>query len=117
MRRWSCWAAATLAVLAAGCGPYFEYIPVAPVPRQLYVHGAAEVQTFLFTPPARPHVDIAMLRVTTNDATVEEMIALLRAKAGQFGCDALLVTSVKVLVHPSMEGSCEIYIDAPPART
>jgi hypothetical protein len=111
-----------LAALVCGCAPFTQYIPLVDAPRPLQVHDAAQVQTFFVTPPARPHVDIGMLRAVAPDGTPEQMVALLRATAGQHGCDALLVTNVKVYdrggsTGATVEGSCEVYIDAPTTTT
>jgi len=122
MKPGSRWPAAILAVLAAACSAYPEYIPVVPAPRQLQWRAAAQVQAFLVTPPARPHVDIGMLQAIAYDKTVEQMIALLRTTAGQHGCDALVVTSLHVSPRglstlASIDGSCEVYTDAPATAT
>jgi hypothetical protein len=122
MRRGSCWSAAMLAVLAAGCALYPpDYIPVIPPPRQLQVRGAAEVATFLVTPPARAHLDIGMVRAYSYATTVEQLVVRLRMTAGRHGCDALVITSINLEPRGLstagwIEGSCEIFTD-PPAPT
>jgi hypothetical protein len=55
----------------------------------------------------------------SESETVQQMMNLVRAAAGQHGCDALLVTRVTVrsagFSSPaSIEGSCEVYTDVPP---
>jgi hypothetical protein len=123
VRRGNCWSAAILAILGAGCvSARAEYIPVVPAPRQLQLHGAAQVQTFLVTPPGRPHLDIGMLHVATCGQTLEQTMVLLRTTAGQRGCDAVVITNLNVFEHGRgtctsgsiIDGSCEVYTDAPP---
>jgi hypothetical protein len=111
---------AAFAVLAAGCAARVEYVAMIPAPRQLYIHSPDKVETLLVTPAARPHVDIGMLRVNWwgyHDETREQMMDLLRAAAGQHGCDALVVTRVDLHISQhspaSIEGSCEVYRDIP----
>jgi hypothetical protein len=114
-------AVGTFAVLAAGCAAKVEYVAMVPAPRQLYSHSPDQVETLLVTPAARPHVDIGMLRVRWmgyHDETREQMMDLLRAAAGQHGCDALVITRVDLHISQhspaSIEGSCEVYRDIPP---
>jgi hypothetical protein len=110
------------ALLVVGCAAEVQYVPLLPAPRQLYVRGSAQVDLFMVTPPPRPHLDIGMLRlawVDSGTATVPQMMNLVRATAGQHGCDALLVTRVTVptvasSLPGSIEGSCEVYTDVPP---
>ena len=111
----------TFAVLAAGCAANVEYVAMVPAPHQLYSHSPDQVETLLVTPAARPHVDIGMLRVRWwgyHNETREQMMDLLRATAGRYGCDALIVTRVDVHISQhspaSIEGSCEVYRDIPP---
>ncbi len=111
------WLAAA-AVLAAGCGPYADYVPVFPPPRPLQARTAAQVDIFLVTPPARPHADIGMLWVATKDGTLEQMLTLLRVTAGQHGCDAVVVTRVAsrsagLSTAVDLEASCEVYTSPP----
>jgi hypothetical protein len=88
------------------------------------VRAPNQVETFVVTPPSRPHVDIGMLQVIrhSGDESFDQMLALLRTAAAQHGCDALLVTSVdtRALKYSSgsIVGSCEVFTDvqsAPPA--
>jgi len=108
------------AILAGGCGASVEYVPMVPAPRPLYRHSPEQVETLLVTPVVRPHLDIGMLRVTWlgyHNETREQMMDLLRAAAGQHGCDALVVTRVDLHISQhspaSIEGSCEVYRDIP----
>ena len=120
MERGSCWSVAVLGVLAAGCGPWVEYTPVIPAPRQLQVRGAGQVQIVLITPPARPHVDIGLLRVgwsNTDEDTLERHMELLRTAAGQHGCDVVVVTRIVDRLPGSIEGSCEVFTDVPAPTT
>jgi len=110
------------ALLAVGCAAEVQYVPMLAAPRQLYVRAPAQVEVFVVTPPPRPHVDIGMLNLAwagSEGETVQQMMNLVRAAAGQQGCDALLVTRVAVRAvgfssPGSIEGSCEVYTDLPP---
>jgi hypothetical protein len=110
-------AAAMLAVLTTGCAPDLQFVQVVAAPRSLQVRGPAEVQTFLVTPPARRHLDIATLWTSAYGKTVDELIVTFRTLAGRHGCDALVITNLTMSTRGWstlgwIEGSCEIYSDA-----
>lgn len=108
----------TLAVTAGGCAARIAYIPMVDPPRPLYVRAPAQVETYVVTPPARPHVDLGLVQVIrgAGDQSIGEMLYLLRVAAAERGCDALVITMIdtrRAKNSPvSVEGSCEIYTDA-----
>lgn len=103
------------ALLVAGCAPQVFYTPVVRSPRPLTARPVEEVETFLVTPPSRPHTDVGVLQVTGAGFGTKELIRVLRARAARVGCDALLITSIDLRVSdatsPSIQGSCVVYND------
>jgi hypothetical protein len=107
-----------LAIAAGGCAPRIAYIPMVEPPRPLYVRAPAQVETYVVTPPARPHIDLGLVQVIrgASDRSIGEMLDLLHVAAAERGCDALVITMIdtrRAKYSPvSVEGSCEIYTDA-----
>jgi len=104
------------ALLVAGCAPKVFYTPVVRSPRRLTARPIEEVETFLITPPSRPHTNVGLLQVSAGDEyTTKEMLRDLRARAARIGCDAVLITSIdqRVTRHTSasIQGSCIVYND------
>jgi hypothetical protein len=82
-------------VWALGCGTVVQATPINPAPRPLVPRAAHSVQIFLNSPPPEPHVDIALLEVRQDEGFnrmgTDYMIQRLREKAGELGCDAVLI--------------------------
>jgi hypothetical protein len=82
--------------LAAGCGTYAEATPLNAPPRALNPRAAETVEVYASSPPSEPHVDVAIIRVDQTVGAPHEgldtMVAELREKAGQMGCDALFIS-------------------------
>ena len=101
-----------------GCGAHVAYIPLVSPQRPLYARAPAQVERYVVTPPARPHVDVGMVQVISGagEQTIDEMLDMLRVEAGQRGCDAIVITMIdtrRAKYSPvSVEGSCEVYTDA-----
>jgi hypothetical protein len=104
---------------ASACADRIVYIPIAKAPNALTLHSPDQVELLAVTPPSKPHIDIALLQLVhgpnDNGNDVAAMMATLRAQAGRYGCDALLITMVDVRYSmgspTSIEGSCVVYTD------
>ncbi len=78
-----------------GCGTFVDATPLNPAPRALSPRPAEQVEVYASSPPTRPHVDIALIQadqINGSSADLAAMVAKLREKAGQMGCDALFVS-------------------------
>jgi|JI10StandDraft_1071094.scaffolds.fasta_scaffold00285_23 hypothetical protein len=77
-------AASLLAVATlTGCGA-IQVVPLNPAPRPMPARPAAEVEMYTAQRPARPYIEVASLSAWNELVDV-------RARAGQLGCDALIV--------------------------
>jgi hypothetical protein len=106
-----------LAVTTAGCAARIEYVPLVEPQRPLYVRAPAQVETYVVTPPTRPHVDLGLVQVIRGlaDQSIGDMLDLLHVAAAERGCDAIVITMIdtrRAKYSPvSVEGSCEVYTD------
>jgi hypothetical protein len=83
----------------------------------------AVVEVFASGPPARPHVDVAYLRVDGYEPTAV-LLDTLRASAAAHGCDALVITDSahrlvggrSHMIVDELAGACIAYTDAAPSR-
>lgn len=93
------------AIALAGCfGPYTRVTPLNPSPRPVTPRPAMAVEMYTTNTPTRPYVETASLE--WNDSTAA------RERAGQLGCDALVVVrqgSGSVL----SAGTCVVWNDQP----
>jgi hypothetical protein len=83
------------ALVLGGCGTFVEATALNAPPRTLSPRAADAVEVYSSSPPAKPHVDVALIQADQiNGMQVElpEMIAKLREKAGQMGCDAIFIS-------------------------
>jgi hypothetical protein len=131
-------------LFAAGCAENVAYTPLNAPPRRMAARPVTAVAVFTVTPPRRAHTDIGLLRVvggtpppSTHAAIgfdtpapvsahdeAQGMIAALRERAAEIGCDAIVVTSIdRPLIWepwveyggarlPSAQASCVVYPDA-----
>jgi hypothetical protein len=78
-----------------GCaGTSLAYTAIRESPVPLRSRPAAQVEVFMTKPPERPHVELGIVESqqepgSTDDAP--DVIAKMRALAGQHGCDALVI--------------------------
>jgi hypothetical protein len=117
--------------LCFGCGLDTSVTTVNQPPRQLFKKTPESVEVYTSSPPARPHVDLAILEVVEQAGSSEfdtgEMLAKLRQLAADHGCDAIHVSGtlnrgpgVDALLtdYPaSREGlaaTCIVYTDVTP---
>lgn len=124
-----------LAVLAgsllAGCGTFTDFTPINAPPHPLQPRSAASVEVFSSGPPARRHVDVALVEVEQTHSLNEQgtglMIQRMREQAAAIGCDAIVLRGVTDhqgaqpgsgwdLVDPGStkrEATCVVYDDEP----
>jgi hypothetical protein len=91
-------ALAALALAWAACAhparPQVRYTETTPAPAQTR-RAPEDIAIFALAPPPREHVNAGVLeaRVShSNDAPRQDMLAALRARAAEVGCDALVLT-------------------------
>jgi hypothetical protein len=86
-----------LASTLFGCSTFVTATQINPPPRPLVPRDASSVQVIASTPPAEPHVDVALLQVEQqegfNRQGTDYMIQRLREKAAELGCDAVYIKS------------------------
>lgn len=127
--RWPLWFLLITASLLGGCGPTFEAIQINRPPHKLHARQPRSVRMFA-SPPARPHVDVAILQVAQLDLIDgDDRVGILRemrARAAEIGCDGVVLgqhgrrsgvdtTTPLYLVGGgstnSWEGTCIVYDD------
>jgi hypothetical protein len=96
----------SLSAGVVGCETSVSDTRINPSPRPLPARGYESVEVFSSAPPARAHVDIAILEVeqdnSTDDHPSELIIQRLRERAGAMGCDAVLLGATQELTHPDL---------------
>jgi hypothetical protein len=99
-------------LLVSGCADSLFYTQLNAPLRPLLPRPIAAVETFALKPPARAHTEVGLIQVIrfSNDGDLHEMIASLRARAAEIGCDAILITSIDRRA-PSIQASCIVYND------
>jgi hypothetical protein len=84
-----------LAFSLCGCSTFVTATHINPSPRPLVPRDASSVQVIASTPPAEPHVDVALLQVEQqegfNRQGTDYMVQRLREKAAELGCDAVYI--------------------------
>jgi hypothetical protein len=107
--------------VVTGCGTWVTDTQINAAPRPLVARGYAAVEVFSSAPPARAHVDVALLKVEQMNATDDNwgdlMIQRLRERAGAMGCDAVFIGATQERAAPdlltsgsrTMTATCIIY--------
>jgi hypothetical protein len=120
-----------LGCLCFGCGLDVSVTSVNSPPRQLWKKAPESVEVYTSSPPARPHVDVAILEVAGQSGSAGfdtgGMLAKLREVAADHGCDAIHVSGalnrgpgIDALLtdYPAaregLSATCIVYTDAPP---
>lgn len=111
-----------LSVVVAGCGTWVTDTQINPAPRPLFARGYESVEVFSSAPPARAHVDVALLKVDQTNAIDDHlgeqlMIQRLRERAGAMGCDAVFIGATQERAAPdlltsgsrTMTATCIVY--------
>ena len=113
-----------IAGLAMSCGTSVSFIPLnePPGPRASKPPEAVEVLTA--GPPNRPYVEVGLLEARQDSAYSLDgsarIIAEMRERAAELGCDALVVTGSSDIVQPDFlsdtvdtlrgyRGTCIVY--------
>jgi len=109
---------ALLVVLACGCTiTSGSYTQLNPSPRALYVRAPQQVELFASSAPQRAHVDVGLITIEEGDVgkgRPDELLAMLREMAGQYGCDAVVVAPPAWQSHSRRSykvysGTCVVY--------
>jgi hypothetical protein len=117
-------------VLVVGCATAARsstFVPTNASPRPLWSKSPSEVAV-VSTPPARAFVEIGLVESWPSgywEEGPQGVLDKMRADAGRYGCDALLITGVNQSDPPDIgrprmgyHGACLVYPDAvPPAPT
>jgi hypothetical protein len=88
-----------LMLALAGCGTTVTAHMINPPPQPMRPRPAQEVQLFTSAPPARPYVDVAYLEAEQQSEMsfddTQQFFTKLRERAGEMGCDAVVIGSPK----------------------
>jgi hypothetical protein len=110
-----------LCVVLTGCGTWVTDTQINLAPHALFPRGYESVEVFSSVPPARPHVDVALLQVDQMNAMDEHlrelMVQRLRERAGAMGCDAVFIGATQERAAPdlltsgsrTMSATCIVY--------
>jgi hypothetical protein len=83
-------------LVLGGCGTFVNAAALNAPPRPLTPRPADAVEVYSSSPPAKAHVDVAIIQADQinrmSEAELPEMIAKLREKAGEMGCDAIFIS-------------------------
>ncbi len=99
---------------AVGCGASTSVQTTAlhQPPRPLVPRRPEAIEIFSKGPPAEPHVDVALFAVERTrglDAPgTDSMIWSLRERAGEIGCDAVVLENTSQPVGPETDAAHEI---------
>ena len=105
--------------LMAGCADLgdAEYLALETPPWPLVPRDPMEIDLFVSSPIARPHVDVGLLQVASsmNGDSLHEAMVLLRNAAAAHGCDAVLMTKMDARYTDespqTAQGVCVVYTD------
>jgi hypothetical protein len=85
-------------MLAAGCGTTLQETQINPAPHAMAARSPASVEVFSSGPPARPHIDVALLEARQTSGfsgdDTGDFVAKLREQAAQRGCDGIVIGGV-----------------------
>jgi hypothetical protein len=118
-------------LLLAGCGTSIRYTALNHPPRRLSPRPAEAVRVYTSAKPDQPYMDVGLLEASQESGfsldETKEIIASLRQRAGQMGCDALIIngTSHKAGVAESVlldinvdlkgvQATCAVYTNGQP---
>ena len=81
-------------LLLAGCGTSIQATQLNAAPRPMSPRPAASVELFTTARPTQPYVDVALIEAEQSSSysghDTPEMLAELRVRAGDMGCDAII---------------------------
>jgi len=76
-----------LSVVVTGCGTWVTDTQINPAPRPLSARGYESVEIFSSAPPARAHVDVALLKVDQVNAMDDHLGELLWSRSACWSTD------------------------------
>lgn len=86
---------ALLALTAAACGTATQYTALNKAPHALAPKAPADVLLYTSGPPAVPYTELGMIQGNQESeyshVDMRTIIAAMRSKAGQMGCDGLVI--------------------------
>ncbi|HUJ62747.1 MAG TPA: hypothetical protein VLX92_29800 [Kofleriaceae bacterium] len=103
-----------LSALLGGCAASAASTPLAAPPHEMPARAVGSVEVFVGSQPPRPHLDVALVTVKRGQASIDDMVAVMRGRAAELGCDALVIAGgfgrngIEGLV-----GGCAVYTDGP----
>jgi len=123
-------------LLAVGCGTSIQATAINPAPRPLSPRPPASVELLTSGAPQRSHVDVAFLEAEEASSFsthgTPEMLAKLRERGAQMGCDAVVIGGLSsrdpgigdaeawIVEHPKgrkgIYATCIVYTEPPVAR-
>lgn len=115
-----------IAMMTAGCGVKTTYVPTNPSPRPMAARPASQVAVFTTKLPQRPYTEVGILEAQAENQFIEmpELIRTLRDKAGEIGCDAIIMTTASnevvggkhgVATHKGHRATCVVFSTPAPA--
>jgi hypothetical protein len=124
-------ASAIVALLLSACGTSVSETYVNDPPATMVPRSHRSVRIYASGPPARPHMDVAILEVVQdhglNEQGLDIMLDHLRARAAQMGCDGVVVGGIRerdgvppgnafYLLDPgatTLHGTCIVFTSKP----
>jgi hypothetical protein len=109
-------------LLLAGCGASVDTTALNAPPHPLSQRPAEEVEVYSGSPPVKAHVDLALIQAdqTNGRGVLTELVAAIRERAGEMGCDAIVITGASErasgntsLLNPGshqMLATCIVYV-------
>lgn len=103
-------------IWALGSGTFVYATPLEALARPLAPRSPESVEVFADTPPLAAHVSVALLEVKQDHGFLQQgrpyLIARLREKAAELGCDAVFIKSTPDPAGDAEAGSYSGVIDA-----
>jgi hypothetical protein len=124
-------ASAIVALAFFACGTSVSETYISDPPATMVPRAHRSVSIYASGPPARPHMDVAILQVVQDHGLNEQglhiMLDRLRARAAQMGCDGVVVGGIRerdgfppgdafYLLDPgatTLHGTCIVFTDKP----
>jgi hypothetical protein len=104
-----------LALCVSGCIATLydrtSFVQTDAPPRQPFSRPVDSVQVFSGRQPVPPHVSLGVITLRWNYAQADQMLADLRERAAEVGCDALIVGIGTGPYEDPNRGICAMYLD------
>lgn len=101
----------SLCLVLAGCGAHgasVQFVATNAPPSPVTPRSARDVSVYAHAAPQKPHAEIGMLTVEENgagSASTEALVDKLRDRAGDAGCDAIILEETTGLVEGVQGGT------------